>query len=915
MLRLIARDSEADEERLHYLAAMFTANHTRVRIELGNINQYVQHRKTLDAKHLELLIGTIARLHEYLMHGTAWHGIMPFLGLDCNALARARTLMSASVTLKDKSELVAKLHDIETRLRPDTTLNFAPHIPSLRHNKDHELRQSLAKTEKAHKDILAEKDRIISDLESRLEQEQQVQKEQAADLERKKLAMKYKEGAYNQLEQSHKEKLKELTEANDRNFAALKDKHEAATAAMKAKYEEQMKHRNERLEKELDAQWQTKLDKDATVRRQAEEEKRQATRAADAATAKLAQENDSKRLAKREELNERLKQYQNTIQSITDRLRDGTPAPVDEGNFLSTLNCLENLSTIWKSKSATIIEMKPHMLWNDRDLALEFEVDTLSKAHLYMMTLVYRKCDANELLGTNWNHAAMLRLRHGLEPYHENSALSSLSKTVVAMCNILHQALVERHTLQITGAAVSHGDNLAASFGSSTSTQPSILSQNFGSSIGTQATNAAASLAPSFQVKAASPLEADTHFTPAMPSSDDSLQPVVGFNSAPPVMSQISLVEDTMSVDGEAYQTELASIAQQQDCLTSRGNVPSDTPRGSQGNAQPCLNMARTGNCRFGASCRFSHDPQVLQQAPVASTADTRNQRSACNRLVDGKPCRNGPRCKFSHDEQVVQQARLDRAQTQCPNVARWNWCSTQDCAYLHDPGEHVSIGRDANGTPDNFNSLVAAQPANNNIPIPVPDRRATQQCHYEDRDGRCPRSHCAYLHTRRPTTGEPPINNTPAVTVTNPFPGHVFTPASPSFAPQRNPGSGRDFSNSPPPSGPRGRGTNRGRGRGGRGNMNTNPHFAGIQRPGTNNQGGHNNLRAEVMRNAFGMNNSASAPTDFNQPSNLDRSLDGMVVDRRRRGGARGGGRGRGGRQHGHGSQLVLEVLQARSL
>ncbi|KAH7074051.1 hypothetical protein FB567DRAFT_553546 [Paraphoma chrysanthemicola] len=899
MLRLIARDSEVDEEHLHYVAAMFTAHCTRVRIELGNINQYVQYRKTLDAKDLELLSGSIARLHEYLMHDTTWYGIMPFLGLDHHALARARTLMGTSVTLNDKSELVAKLHDIETRLRPDSTLNIAPHPLSLRHNKEHGLRQSLAKTEKAHKDTLKDKDRTISDLESRLMQEQQTQKELAADLERKKLAMKYKEGAYNQLQQSHKEKMKELAEANDRELAARKEKHQADVAAVKAKHEEQMKHLNERMEKELEAQWQRKLDKDATVRRQAEEEKRQASKAADAAATKLAQENESKCLAKREELNERLKQYQNVIQSITDRLRDGTPASVDEGNFLSTLICLENLSNIWKLQSTTIIDMKPHTLWNDRDLALEFEVDTLAKAHLCMMTLVHRKCDANELLATNWNHAAMLRLQHGLEPYHENSALSSLSRTVVAICNILEQALIERHTVQITGAAVSHGDNLAASFGSSTNTQPSIFSQNLGSSIGTQATNATASLAPSFQ--AAPHLDTNANSALAMPSSGGFLQPSTGLKSAPPILPQTGLVDDTMSVDGEAYKTELANMAQRQQAYsTSLGNVSSEIPRGSQSNAQPCHNFARTGNCRFGASCRFSHVPQVLQQVQVASTADPRHQRPACRRLVEGNFCRNGPRCKFSHDEQVIQQARLDRAQTQCPNVARWNWCSTQDCAYLHGRGEHANTGRVANGPRNRFDSPGATQPESI-IPTPVADRRATQQCHYEARDGRCPRSHCAFLHTRRPTTREPSVNNTAAATATDPFPGHSFTPASPSFAPERNPGYDRGFSNSPPPSGPRGV-ANRGRARGGRGNMNATPRYAGIQRTSVGNEGGYNNLRAEAMLHALRMSRSASPAPESNQRPNLDRSLDDMIVDRRRRGGARSGGRGRGGRDGGRG-------------
>jgi|TARA_R110002003_G_scaffold62_16_gene5672 hypothetical protein len=52
-LRLLARDREADKEQRHHLAALFTAHYTRVRLELDDVEEYMQSHKRLGAQELE----------------------------------------------------------------------------------------------------------------------------------------------------------------------------------------------------------------------------------------------------------------------------------------------------------------------------------------------------------------------------------------------------------------------------------------------------------------------------------------------------------------------------------------------------------------------------------------------------------------------------------------------------------------------------------------------------------------------------------------------------------------------------------------------------------------------------------------------------------------------------------------------
>tara|TARA_R110002003_G_scaffold62_16_gene5671 strand:- start:20174 stop:22720 length:2547 start_codon:yes stop_codon:yes gene_type:complete len=828
--------------------------------------------------------------------------------------------------------LAAKIQDIELRLSPHggiklmtTTRLDSPKEPS---KKEQELQEQLADTKRRHTDIVVAKDQEILDLQARLQEESQSRKSVEKTCTYTKKALEHKARAYDEGELRHKEEIKSIKEKCEQELVATKNNHEQEITAMEEKCDKKIKDREAVLEKALNEKWQTRQKNEAIqaekdrreaeeTTRKAEEEKRRATDKAVKEAARLTQDEEAKRLARRKELIDKSKQYQTVIQSILDRFQDGTLALINEEDFPSRLECLEKLASIWNSQSTSIIEMKPHILWNDRDLALEFEVETLLVAQVYMTSLVVQGCDANELLATNWCHAAMLRLQHGLEPYQENSELSSLSKTVVAICSILQEAVVARNAAQATTAS-NNQLPLEASFGSSISTQPSIFSQNLASSIGTQGTMVTAPFASAPQGDDAASIGFNSSFPSAAPTSNGIFGSSIGFNSPFPTMGQATLFNDgEMSVDGENFKNQSAgrmeesSAHQHHTTLNTFSNRSLHEAHGQLGEIQACGNMVSRQNCRFGERCKYSHDPQVLQQAMLArrqnqnaaqpqggstqgmSTGGGIGHPQACKRLVDGKTCKFGTHCKFSHDDEVVQQAALAQQQTPCPNVPRFGWCSTQDCAYLHNPGEHANTGRVANGPAGTFNGRLqpqypqpGAMPTTPSAPGPAVDRRSTQPCWNMQKTGQCPRSACPYSHA--PDT---------ASSTNKPFPPQTPTPNTPSFGFHGNPASGRTFASNPPPTGPRGGAPSRGHARA-RGNVNHTVQHGGITRHRPNNAGGFDVREAEALLGHIASNNAARPA---NRPGNLDRTLQDLINEGRGQGGG-GRGRGRGGRWGGRG-------------
>lgn len=62
---------------------------------------------------------------------------------------------------------------------------------------------------------------------------------------------------------------------------------------------------------------------------------------------------------------------------------------------------------------------------------------------------------------------------------------------------------------------------------------------------------------------------------------------------------------------------------------------------------RPCFNMQSTGSCKFGAQCKFSHEPpQNRQGGPLRAPHSAK--REACRNFLAGR-CFMGDRCKYSH--------------------------------------------------------------------------------------------------------------------------------------------------------------------------------------------------------------------------------------------------------------------------
>jgi hypothetical protein len=62
----------------------------------------------------------------------------------------------------------------------------------------------------------------------------------------------------------------------------------------------------------------------------------------------------------------------------------------------------------------------------------------------------------------------------------------------------------------------------------------------------------------------------------------------------------------------------------------------------------PCFNMQATGSCKFGAQCRFSHEPSQLRSADPRAASSPAKSSEACRNFLAGR-CNRGDTCRFSH--------------------------------------------------------------------------------------------------------------------------------------------------------------------------------------------------------------------------------------------------------------------------
>jgi len=71
--------------------------------------------------------------------------------------------------------------------------------------------------------------------------------------------------------------------------------------------------------------------------------------------------------------------------------------------------------------------------------------------------------------------------------------------------------------------------------------------------------------------------------------------------------------------------------------------------RRTTGPPGPCFNMQATGSCKFGAQCRFSHDPPHFRSGDAPRAVPSLAKSSeACRNFLAGR-CHRGDACRFSH--------------------------------------------------------------------------------------------------------------------------------------------------------------------------------------------------------------------------------------------------------------------------
>ena len=81
---------------------------------------------------------------------------------------------------------------------------------------------------------------------------------------------------------------------------------------------------------------------------------------------------------------------------------------------------------------------------------------------------------------------------------------------------------------------------------------------------------------------------------------------------------------------------------------------PLHAPRRADRPSGVCFNMSRSGTCRFGAQCKFSHDaPTQVRQVHtniVNASTSSRQKQEVCRMFQAGR-CRFGDRCRHIHSD------------------------------------------------------------------------------------------------------------------------------------------------------------------------------------------------------------------------------------------------------------------------
>jgi hypothetical protein len=613
MLRMLTQDAKVEADHDLYTAALFTVHYGRIRTELDALDAFMQSRTRIHPEDLKALKGSIDRLHLYLDRDKVWRHITAHLNFRIDTLRTIRDKLRSAETLQHRTILIAKIDCIERLLTPpedgddEATIRTGPLEDALQQNQ--EMQKNITETEAHHKQELIKKDRELVNMNLRL-------KHALSNTEGKNQDSYAMEHLKSEIVHEKKARLTVEKLLKD-EIAALNTKHKKQVEDLAIIYEKKFEH---------------------TWRARREDEKRKIEDEA----AKLRDIEKSlfeTKIARRNELLARAKQRNMGIQHLLNRQQDGTLALTKETEIPSKQECLDGLTDLWKSKGALISQVLPHELMIDHDFALEFEVEIMVTARVFMLALQLWSFGTQELLETHWSLTAIHRLKCGLIPYHSDNPLATLSIAVCDIHRVLEQAVADTTANQMT--VINCGQPVASFAGS----------KNDANSWGRPLQPLSIQQPPSILVSQPTP-PAPSVFMDTWQNEDSAL----------PMEHEST----------NTYQGYVPNTVYHPQDASSFAFPPLPLQQGREKRKDICHNMAKKGTCSFGDRCKFSHDIASVQdahgpelQAPNVTGAvqdmsmidhqGMAMKKGICHNMAKKGSCSFGDRCKFSHDIAPIQ--------------------------------------------------------------------------------------------------------------------------------------------------------------------------------------------------------------------------------------------------------------------
>jgi hypothetical protein len=641
---------------------------------------------------------------------------------------------------------------------------FGTSKPQVRRQKmDTEANQSKSHHEKE----LASKDREITSLKLRCEllsAKRQEDEQTRYSTERLEVELAQEKSYRLAAEKKAKEDISALTEKHKAEVAQLAIISEKQ---LNEKWQERQEKEKRRMEQEAE-KMREKEEKEAAQLRDKQEKEKQKIKAEAAMIRDKQEKQEQAKLARRNELLVKAKKHNAGIQSLLYRDQDGTLPLTKQTEIPSKQVCLDGLTDLWAANRDTIVRMLPHELMNDHDFALEFEVDIIVTARIYMLTLKLWGFASQELLATGWSPTAMYRLMYGLYPYQFETPLSTLSVAVRDVYRMLQEVATNIHAPPMPPKLLG-------------TTQPYV------------------SQPPSVTLSQATPSKASQH----------------GINGSTVVNAQ-SLANQASLGAYQDFNSYLPTVTQ---VSTSVGtsSVNSATSKQPSQPSKPCFNMAKNGFCKFGDKCKFSHDGAVVHNAalPIPNvatgpkTSKDVDMTDAPLDLRSKKPCNNVKKfgfckraeCPFLHPPgQHTSTGPIPNVQSQDPSQTPainygigqalskidkpcWNErngspCTKPNCRFTH---HHPHTSTQPTSFPPPKAPGVTFQTPNPSANKP------TKPCWNERNTGHCTKPNCQFAHSlphgalANPSNmsirGQALAQQQPHNQLTKPHPGMYLTP------------------------------------------------------------------------------------------------------------------------------------------